>query len=115
MDTRSVLKKSKEMAIEAKELMHNSLMDNREMSDELRSIISKKVYDSAVFHSPTVVLTMHRIIEELTAACRFYAQKRLYTNVGIQSDLYDDKGRLAEQALKVLGETKLKIVKKEEI
>lgn len=38
-------------------------------------------------------------ISSLKAALRFYAEKRLYVNVGMPSDLYNDRGAIARKAL----------------
>ena len=38
-------------------------------------------------------------VKELEGALEFYAVKRLYTNIGVQSDLYEDQGDRARQAL----------------
>lgn len=38
-------------------------------------------------------------VAELTEALEFYAERRLYVNVGLQNDLYTDAGKRARQAL----------------
>ena len=38
-------------------------------------------------------------VKEIEGALEFYAVKRLYTNIGVQSDLYEDQGDRARQAL----------------
>lgn len=39
-------------------------------------------------------------VAELESALEFYAERRLYVNVGLQNDLYTDAGKRARQALK---------------
>lgn len=42
-------------------------------------------------------------VAELESALEFYAERRLYVNVGLQNDLYTDAGKRARQALKREG------------
>jgi len=43
--------------------------------------------------------TLRARVRVLEGALEFYAVKRLYTNIGVQSDLYEDQGDRARQAL----------------
>lgn len=59
-------------------------------NDRLKKEVMGKVYESN---------RQKERIEKLTAALKFYAEDRLYVNIGCQRDLYDDKGDIAREAL----------------
>lgn len=55
---------------------------------------------TAVCDAQVVTLVeLNERVAELESALEFYAERRLYVNVGLQNDLYTDAGKRARQAL----------------
>lgn len=56
---------------------------------------------TAVCDAQVVTLVeLNERVAALESALEFYAERRLYVNVGLQNDLYTDAGKRARQALK---------------
>lgn len=90
-----------------KELSTEALVQHKKLTEEnqrlkaemeKRSVEAHDYAATLITRSKECVARGHRI-EKLTAALKFYAEDRLYVNVGCRADLYDDKGARARQAL----------------
>lgn len=65
--------------------------------DRTAALVERKDRQLSAFEQKNI--TLEAEVKRLVEVLEFYAQKRLYVNVGLQSDLYKDQGTYAREAL----------------